>query len=332
MALLPTKITTHVEDGLARLLSQFKDKTLVMGFIQAFLYGHQEVENAFYDLLTLRNIDAASGKQLDGIGEIVGKDRGGQNDTSYRISLYGKIGQNVSQGRAQDVISVFNLISEVSVSYMTEHWPAEIAIFAGSAPITGSQLLDDNDMEIAGLGFWTVVNGATLTKSLVTPYEGLQSLRVTYNAINNPAAQQTKLTIGNWYKVNGRVMMQNALGNLPIVTNGAVIIYTGFPYASWYEFDIIFQATATTIDFGSDHIAAGWVEYDDIEIYELNYDDQVGIFNVMELVAAGGVEVIGIGWYEDGDAFVFDGNPDGLGFSDALDPTLGGKFAALTAT
>jgi len=331
MALEPTQISTHVADGKLRLLSQFSDKTLINGYIQSFITGAQTIEDVLYDALALRNLDAASGEQLDGIGEIVGKARGGRSDAAYRLALYGKIGQNVSKGTPQDVISVFNLVSETSLSYLTEHYPAEIAIFGGSAPITGSQLLDDEDMETTGTGFWAAINSATLTKSLTTPYEGLQCLRVTYNAVNSPAARQTQLTIGNWYIINGRVRMENALGNLPVVINGAVTLYTGFAYADWYEFDIIFQATATTIDFGSDHAAAGYVEYDDLSIYELDYTNQTEILNIMELVAAGGVRVIGIGWYEAGAMFTFAGDPDGLGFGDLLDPTVGGKFASLTA-
>jgi hypothetical protein len=328
----PTKITTHVQEALDRLLSQYKDKEKINGNIAAFAEQAQPLENAFYDCITLRNIDAAVGEQLDGIGRIVGKERGGRNDAKYRIALYGKIGQNVSEGTPQHCISVFNLITESSYCHMMEHWPAEISFFSDTPPITGSQLLNDNDMEITGAGLWAPVNSAILTKSAVAPHGGLQSLRVAYNAVNNPAARQSVLTVNDWYWVNGYVKMENALGPLPLVKNGAVTIYTGFAYAGWYEFDIIFQATSTDIDFGSDHSAAGWVEYDDIEIYKLNYEDQQEILEVMELVASAGVKVVGIGWYEADEMFSFFEDPTGLGFGDALDPTVGGKFASLTAT
>jgi len=65
------KLTAY--DVQNRLAEQFKNKPLINGFLEAFV--DRELESAECDLLTKRWLNTAVGKQLDGIGEIVGKSR-----------------------------------------------------------------------------------------------------------------------------------------------------------------------------------------------------------------------------------------------------------------
>lgn len=66
--------------------------------------------------------------------------------------------------------------------------------------------------------------------------------------------------------------------------------------------------------------------YADHDISSLNTDD---ISNFTELALGAGIKLDNIGYYLEGEAFGFDGDVNALGFGDATDATLGGKFASL---
>jgi hypothetical protein len=75
----------------------------------------------------------------------------------------------------------------------------------------GPTLLIDGDCEAAGTADWTATHG-TLSKELVTPYAGLQCLRVTADASSagdrKPNAGQAVLTVGVPVLVEGRAPPQ----------------------------------------------------------------------------------------------------------------------------
>ena len=62
----------HCADGLERLLQQFKDRPRIAALLCAFVRQVQELEDAAWQLLTERHVDAAIGVQLDALGRIVG--------------------------------------------------------------------------------------------------------------------------------------------------------------------------------------------------------------------------------------------------------------------
>lgn len=64
-----------VEHGLNRLAFQFKESDKLKDLISVQLDGFQNLDNTFNDLLDNRLLDNAIGKQLDGIGEILGLPR-----------------------------------------------------------------------------------------------------------------------------------------------------------------------------------------------------------------------------------------------------------------
>lgn len=124
------KILDHGQDAVNRLVTQYKGKPKIEGFTRALANPAQDLEDTFLDLLTLRSLDTAVGKQLDGLGEIVGESRKGKNDEDYRIAIKAKIGQNISKATPEDVISVFILLVKANTAYFMEYFPAEAAIFA----------------------------------------------------------------------------------------------------------------------------------------------------------------------------------------------------------
>lgn len=190
-----TEIADHSSQAIDRLTSQFKDKEKISGFISAFVDQVQELETVFQDLLSDRSLNQASGEQLDGLGRIVGIERGGRNDADYKNLIIAKIGQNTSKGLAENLINVFILLTSSSRVHFIEYYPAECEIYA------------------------------------------------------------------------------------------------------------------------------------DVDISTLNTED---IYEFCQKVLSGGVRLNHIGWFDADEAFAFDGEPDGLGFGDALDETVGGKFASIS--
>jgi hypothetical protein len=73
---------------------------------------------------------------------------------------------------------------------------------------TGANVVNDADMEAAGVGAWTAGPGATLTKEVGTPHGGSQCLRVT-NAGGAGYANQSVITSGArwnasvWHRTDG---------------------------------------------------------------------------------------------------------------------------------
>lgn len=114
---LPQGKVDHVAAGLARLPEQFRNKTKVVQFLTALLGEFQPLEDAMWDLLTLRGIGSAFGAQLDALGVLIGYPRGGLSDVDYQRYLRAKIATNRSRGVTEDLIKISNLVvNQVGVS------------------------------------------------------------------------------------------------------------------------------------------------------------------------------------------------------------------------
>lgn len=111
---MATLINNHVQAALDRLITQYKNKPNFIAIITAFVTQHQILEDATFELYGRLDILNSEGAQLDGIGEIVGQDRLGFDDARYRILLLAKIGQNVSNGDPERIISIFKLLTGAS--------------------------------------------------------------------------------------------------------------------------------------------------------------------------------------------------------------------------
>jgi hypothetical protein len=60
----PTKNTRHVEEARALLISQFRGKEVIQGFLDSYVRRLQEVENVFWDILQKRILADAIGVHL----------------------------------------------------------------------------------------------------------------------------------------------------------------------------------------------------------------------------------------------------------------------------
>lgn len=84
-----------IDKGISRLAYQFIDSEKFIKFLRSFLDQFQYLQDENDNLAALRYLDTAEGAQLDGIGEIVGKERpDGETDELYRLLIKAKIIQN----------------------------------------------------------------------------------------------------------------------------------------------------------------------------------------------------------------------------------------------
>lgn len=113
--MIPTLIPDHEQEAVDRLIQQYKDKPNVVGFIRAMTRQTQEMEQVIIDMFLNRSINDSVGQQLDELGTIVGIERQGFDDDFYRILIRFKIGQNISRGEPERIISTMKLISEAGL-------------------------------------------------------------------------------------------------------------------------------------------------------------------------------------------------------------------------
>lgn len=130
-------------------------------------------------------------------------------------------------------------------------------------------LLVDGDMDLLGVAAWTAVNAAVLTKENNPGGDGLgtKSLRITYNAVANPGARQSILTVGSEYRVRGWARGNGI--NVPKIYcgNAAVVSWTGLVNTYWQYFDFTVTATADTFFTLAATVGfAGWVEFDGVTV------------------------------------------------------------------
>lgn len=102
----------HIEEGLALLISQFKEKDNIEALLTAFLTQIQELEDVASSLITDRTISSAVGEQLNILGRIVGQPREGRDDDTYRLWIQARILINRSSGTAEEIYTVLKLLTQ----------------------------------------------------------------------------------------------------------------------------------------------------------------------------------------------------------------------------
>jgi hypothetical protein len=112
--MLATKITTHVQDALDRLLEQYKYRPQYVAFFTAFLQHVQKLEDALFPLDQYRQLAFAYGLQLDKLGEIIGQARNGLNDIDYLVLLLGTIAENNSDTTAPSMLTIVQTLFQAT--------------------------------------------------------------------------------------------------------------------------------------------------------------------------------------------------------------------------
>lgn len=115
---MATEITDHTAQALERLCQQFRDKPQITKLLTALTGTVQEAETALWELLTMRSVDTATGVYLDAIGSVVGQEREGLIDETYRRYIRARIATNRSRGTIGDVLHIANLVLNEPTAYV----------------------------------------------------------------------------------------------------------------------------------------------------------------------------------------------------------------------
>ena len=124
-------ITNYRQLAESRLLKQFKEECSPnLGKLLNVLMGEiQEAETCLIDLLTQRNLTDAVGPQLDIIGNILGLDREGLDDTDYRAALQVQVLINNSGGEEPALTALLQVLTNATIIDINETFPAGLEIF-----------------------------------------------------------------------------------------------------------------------------------------------------------------------------------------------------------
>lgn len=189
------KITNYVEDGLSKLLQQYKGRPLIEGMFTAILQEIQALEDGLYDLDRGRqlwdgNEIPAVGAQLDGIGEIVGIFRNGLTDEEYALFLFGKIAENFSQGLVSDIINVAAYLFQAPIMILQPIYPA--GVFVEALGIVIPQRLWSLAAQLIrgslGAGINLVVAGSDFTNAFRFDGPGIVGAVNGFGDVNDPGA------------------------------------------------------------------------------------------------------------------------------------------------
>lgn len=104
--------TGQVARAHARLLEQDRERPKLLALTSIAVEELQLIRAVLQDLYDLRNIDDATGVQLDALGWIVGEPRLNRADELYRIWIRIRIIANRSSGRIVDSFRVVRLLIE----------------------------------------------------------------------------------------------------------------------------------------------------------------------------------------------------------------------------
>jgi hypothetical protein len=141
--------TEHENEGVARLLEQFKNKPRIESIVRALMGQVQDLEDALMTALLERFLaDTTIGVQLDGIGQIVGQARSGLSDDDYRVYLRARILINLSDGQPEELITILQTMLSGSDVEIIETFPAELRILL-TPELTISPSIPNSAMQTA---------------------------------------------------------------------------------------------------------------------------------------------------------------------------------------
>jgi len=134
----------YVSDWLSRikgrLYTEFRNKTTWNGWATLIARQLQDLEDAYQTLLTLLDIDNSSGVQLDLVGRIVGQQRLGSDDATYRLYLRARIAANNSSGDPDSIYAVFTaLLGAIGFKATTDPLGVKILTVKVTGVITRAQ-------------------------------------------------------------------------------------------------------------------------------------------------------------------------------------------------
>lgn len=111
------------------LIQQFKDKPKFVQVLQLLTKQCEDIETAIFEFLNEFSIDTAVGAQLDLIGRLVGLNRNGRDDASYRTLLQIKVEINFSAGTPESLLKAAVALYDASNVQYTPIYPAKVQLW-----------------------------------------------------------------------------------------------------------------------------------------------------------------------------------------------------------
>lgn len=110
------------------------------GVLDAHGLSAEQVAAAFTQLDVDRLTDNAFGAQLDLLGAIVGQEREGLSDADYKLRIQSKILLNRCSGKAEEILSIFDLIVPTGTTIeLREYPPASLKLMLYAVTLTDTQ-------------------------------------------------------------------------------------------------------------------------------------------------------------------------------------------------
>lgn len=144
------------ETALARLWKQLADtETWPALFAGVFGTLFRDVEDTMVGVLDQRALASAGGQNLDAIGEIVGRARGGQtSDADYRAAIKAEAASLVVSGTMNEILELAVSLQPASEVKIRELFPAAFMLQVTDLTAARAQLLAEilDDVPAAGVG------------------------------------------------------------------------------------------------------------------------------------------------------------------------------------
>lgn len=148
-----THILDHQAQAKAKLLEQYKGNVDVEGMLDALDGNIQDLEDALWQLFTLRWLDTAVGVQLDGLGQILTFPRNTPDDEVYRLELKARSVQLISESEPEALIKVMKFMTNATLVTFQDWYPGDIGMGTDGVVLLGQiNLLYDMAQRAAGAG------------------------------------------------------------------------------------------------------------------------------------------------------------------------------------
>lgn len=115
--------TDHVARARALLLEQFKSKPNIAAYLNARSARAQDIEAALFEILTETALDNAVGESLNMLGRIVGEDRQGRDDATYRLRVRARIKLNLMSGTVEEILELLSLVLGSAYTFTLTQYP-----------------------------------------------------------------------------------------------------------------------------------------------------------------------------------------------------------------
>jgi hypothetical protein len=150
-----TQKTDLVGEAQGNLIEQFRDQPNIEAVLEALVTQCQGIEDVGFEIITETVISTAVGAQLDGLGDLVGIERGGSNDNEFRTRIHAQILVNKSNGTISELLEIIVLLGGTSI-VLSEVPPAKIEIIVNgilTGGITAATAANEARAAGVGLGF-----------------------------------------------------------------------------------------------------------------------------------------------------------------------------------